>query len=77
MNVRDHNAGEGGTAEATQVEPTTMEPERAEEGTGGIAVPIGTPVAGDRLSELKRRAERPDPSHEASATEEDPAQRSS
>ena len=74
MSDQERGAGEGRTSQGAQVEPSAAEPELAEDDSGGIAVPLGTPVDAKTLRELKRRAEQPDPHGEAAPTAEDPEQ---
>jgi hypothetical protein len=68
----DSPSGRGAGPDATGVEPSAAQPVQAAAGSGEMEVPLGLPVGGDEMRELKRRAERPDPSdqHEAPGHED-------
>jgi hypothetical protein len=74
--TEERSSGHGAGPGATGVEPSTAEPVQATAASGGIEVPLGTPVGQDEMRELKRRAERPDPSDQQEAPGyEDPSAR--
>ena len=74
--TEERSSGHGAGPDATGVEPSTAGPVPAAAGSGEIEVPLGMPVGEDEMRELKRRAERPDPSDQQEAPGyEDPSVR--